>query len=203
MRLIFLGPPGSGKGTQAELLADKLDIPHISTGDIFRDNIKKETDLGKKAKEYIDKGQLVPDHVTNYMVKGRLEKLDGYILDGYPRTIPQAKFLDCIQDIDKVVEFELSDKEVIKRISGRRTCKKCGAMYHIVWNPPKKKGVCDECGSALIQRSDDKPETIKKRLEVYKKQTAPLIDYYSDKLIKIDASPSIEKIHAVVMRRLC
>ncbi|MBN2422990.1 adenylate kinase [Candidatus Woesearchaeota archaeon] len=199
MKLIFLGPPGAGKGTQAEKLSKELAIPHISTGDIFRENIKNQTELGVKAKSFIDQGLLVPDEVTNNMVKNRLNKEDcsnGYILDGYPRTVNQADFLSVIQDIDKVINFTLSDEQIIKRISGRRTCKKCGAIFHIMWKKPKKQGICDNCGSQLVQRSDEMPETVKKRLDVYNQQTSPLINYYKKKdlLVNVDASPSIDEI---------
>ncbi|MBU0758423.1 MAG: adenylate kinase [Nanoarchaeota archaeon] len=205
MNLIFLGPPGAGKGTQAKMLSEQMGIPHISTGDIFRTNIKGETELGLKAKEYIDKGLLVPDDVTNNMVKNRLSESDsGYILDGYPRTINQADFLSDIEVIDKVVNFTLSEEEVIKRISGRRTCRKCGSIFHIMWKAPKEEGVCDDCGAELIQRSDELPETVKNRLVVYNRETAPLIEYYQDKglIADIDASPKIEEIFVVLKSTL-
>jgi adenylate kinase len=207
MKLIFLGPPGSGKGTQAKILSDKLKIPHISTGDIFRENIKNLTDLGKKASEFMNKGLLVPDEVTNAMVEKRLKENDckkGFILDGYPRTLPQADFLGLIQKIDKVVNFELDDAEIIKRISGRRTCKNCGTAFHIVFIKPKKQNVCDKCGSELAQRDDEKPDVVKKRLEVYKKQTEPLIEYYRKKKILADVSayPSIEEVSKDVEKKL-
>ncbi len=203
MKLIFLGPPGSGKGTQAKILSEKIGIPQISTGDIFRTNIKNKTELGIKAQEYNDKGILVPDEITNNMVKERLEKEDcskGYILDGYPRTINQAEFLDNIQVIGKVINFELSEEEVVKRISGRRTCLNCGAMYHIMFKKPQKENVCDKCSNEIIQREDDKPEAVIKRLEEYHKKTEPLINYYTVKklIINVDASPSIEEVSVVV-----
>jgi adenylate kinase len=196
MKLVFLGPPGAGKGTQAKLLAAKLNVPHISTGDIFRENIRKQTELGKKAAEYSNKGFLVPDDITNEMVKERLKKEQGYILDGYPRTINQAEFLDSIQKIDKVINFELEDNEIIKRISGRRTCRSCGSVYHVEFSKPKVEGVCDKCDSEIVQREDEKPDVVKKRLDVYKSQTEPLIDYYNKKgiLVDIDAYPTIEEI---------
>lgn len=207
MKLIFLGPPGAGKGTQAELLAQRLNIPHISTGDIFRENIKNDTGLGKKAAEYSSKGLLVPDEVTNAMVKKRLEKKDcssGYILDGYPRTINQAKFLSTIQVIDNVINFVLSDNEIIKRITGRRTCVNCGAIYHLIYKKPQKDEICDMCSSVLVQREDEKPKVVKKRLEVYKNQTEPLVNYYSAKkiLINIDASQSIEEVSSKVQKNI-
>jgi len=199
MKLVFLGPPGAGKGTQAKIVSERQKIPHISTGDIFRENMKKQTELGKKAAEYSNKGLLVPDDLTNKMVENRLNGNDckrGFILDGYPRTIPQAEFLDSIMKIDKVINFELSDEEVVKRISGRRTCSKCGTAYHLLYMKPKKSGNCDKCNSPLVQREDEKPEVVKKRLEVYKKQTSPLIDYYKKKklLVNISAFSTIEEI---------
>ena len=207
MKFVFLGPPGAGKGTQAKILAKKLNIPAISTGDIFRDNIKDQSELGKKAVEYTSKGLLVPDHVTNAMAEQRLMKLDcanGFILDGYPRTINQAKFLDEIETIDKVINFVLTDDEVIRRISGRRTCKNCAAIYHIDFLKPKKKAVCDKCLTKLTQREDDKPKAVKKRLQVYKKQTEPLIEYYTKKgiLVNIDSSPTIKEISKKVEKTL-
>lgn len=207
MKFVFLGPPGAGKGTQAKILSKKINIPAISTGDIFRDNIKDQTELGKNAVEYTSKGLLVPDHVTNGMVEQRLMKMDcanGFILDGYPRTINQAKFLDEIETIDKVINFVLTDEEVIRRISGRRTCNDCNAIYHIDFLKSKKKGVCDKCNIKLIQREDDKPMAVKKRLQVYKKQTEPLIEYYTKKgiLVNVDSSPTIKEISHKVEKTL-
>ena len=207
MKLVFLGPPGAGKGTQAKIVSERHKIPHISTGDIFRENMKKQTELGKKAAEYSNKGLLVPDEVTNGMVEKRLKESDcknGFILDGYPRTIPQAEFLDSIMKIDKVINFELSDEEVVKRISGRRTCSKCGTAYHLLYMKPKKNSICDKCNSPLVQREDEKPEVVKKRLEVYKKQTSPLIDYYKKKklLVDVDAYPSIGEVTEKIMQLL-
>jgi adenylate kinase len=204
MKLIFLGPPGTGKGTQAKILSARLGIPHISTGDIFRMNIKEGTDLGKKASEFMNKGLLVPDSVTNSMVENRLKEKDckkGFILDGYPRTIPQAEFLGRIAGIDHVINFSLDDKEIIKRISGRRTCKNCGTPYHIEYMKPKKDGICDKCSIPLVQRDDEKPESVKKRLEVYTKQTEPLIGYYREKglLADVDAFPAIEAVTEKVL----
>lgn len=199
MKLIFLGAPGAGKGTIAKMVMEKYNIPQISTGDIFRDNIKSETELGKKAKEYIDKGELVPDEITVGMVKERLSKDDcknGYILDGFPRTIPQAEALEKIDKIDKVIDFQARDDVIIQRLSGRRTCRKCGAIFHIVNIPPKVEGICDKCGGELVQRSDETEEVIKNRLEVYRKQTEPLIDYYKKNgmLAGVDANTSPEPI---------
>ncbi len=189
MRLILLGAPGAGKGTQAVNLSEKLKIPHISTGDIFRYNIKNSTPLGKMAKEYIDKGALVPDEVTIGIVKDRLAQEDcaaGFILDGFPRTIPQAESLDAVLDemgvsLDYAVDIFVPDTEIIKRLSGRRVCPACGMSYHIHFGPPQKDGICDVCQTSLIQREDDREETVLNRLETYHKQTEPLIGYYRDK----------------------
>ncbi len=199
MKLIFLGAPGAGKGTIAKMVMKKYNTPQISTGDIFRENVKNETELGKKAKEYLDKGELVPDEITVGMVKERLSKDDcknGYILDGFPRTIPQAEALEKIDKIDKVIDFQARDDVIIQRLSGRRTCRKCGAIFHIVNIPPKVEGVCDKCGGELIQRSDETEEVIKNRLEVYRKQTEPLINYYKKEgmLVGVDANTSPEPI---------
>jgi len=183
---ILLGPPGSGKGTQAKRLIEKYDIPQISTGDLLREAVKNGTELGKEAKQFMDAGKLVPDEVVIGMVKERLQKDDaqkGFILDGFPRTVPQAEELDKVLEgmgkkIDKVINIEVPDEEVVERLSGRRTCKDCGAMYHVKFSPPKEEGKCDKCGGELYQRDDDNPETIKSRLQVYHEQTAPLKDYY-------------------------
>jgi adenylate kinase len=190
MRLIILGAPGAGKGTQAAMLSEKLKIPHISTGDIFRNNIKGGTELGKKAKEYIDKGQLVPDAVTIDIVKDRLEQQDctnGFILDGFPRTIPQAEYLDEVLkdhlklELDFALNILVPDSDIIKRMSGRRVCPNCGASYHLVYKPTKEKGSCDLCKTPVVQRDDDKEETVLQRLQIYHKQTEPLISYYKNK----------------------
>ncbi|MBU1131113.1 adenylate kinase [Patescibacteria group bacterium] len=199
MNIIIFGPQGSGKGTQAEVLAKKFNIPHISTGDIFRDNIKNQTELGNKAKEYIDKGQLVPDDLTIKLIKDRLSQPDsksGFILDGYPRTIPQAEALDRVVDIDKVLEVWISDEESITRLAGRRSCPQCGAVYHLKFNPPRQDEKCDKCNKTLIIREDDTEEVIKKRLEQYHRQTEPLIEYYQnqDKHLKIDGMPPIPEV---------
>lgn len=204
MKLVLLGAPGAGKGTQAVLLAEKLNIPHISTGDIFRSNIRNGTALGKKAKEYIDKGALVPDEVTIDIVKDRIEKpdcKDGFILDGFPRTIPQAECLDEILEgmgmaLDYVVNISIPDQDIIRRLSGRRVCPGCGATYHITGNPPVKAGVCDRCGNAVIHREDDKEETVMNRLETYHRQTEPLIEYYKNhgKLISVDGRKKMEDV---------
>jgi adenylate kinase len=189
MRLILLGAPGSGKGTQASVLSEKLNIPHISTGDIFRSNIKSGTELGKKAKEFIDKGALVPDELTIDIIKDRLKQDDcknGFILDGFPRTIPQADFLEDALSamgikLDAALNIDVDDKEIIKRLSGRRVCPNCGASYHLLFKPTKSDGICDSCKSGVIQRDDDKEETVINRLKTYHNQTEPLIEYYNKK----------------------
>ena len=187
MKIIMLGAPGAGKGTQAERISKKYGIPHISTGDIFRANIKAGTELGIKAKAYIDKGLLVPDDVTVDLVMDRISQEDcknGYILDGFPRTIPQAEALDAAlaklgEKMDYAIDVDVPDENIVSRMSGRRACTGCGATYHIVYNPSKKGDCCEVCGEKLILRDDDKPETVQKRLNVYHEQTQPLIDYYT------------------------
>ena len=191
MKIVMLGAPGAGKGTQAKMIAEKYMIPHISTGDIFRANIKNGTELGKQAKEYMDKGQLVPDELTVKILLDRVAQEDcknGYVLDGFPRTIPQAEVLDKAltelgDHIDYAIDVNVPDENIIKRMSGRRACLTCGATYHIEHVPPKKEGICDACGNELVLRDDDKPETVKNRLDVYHEQTQPLIDYYTEKNI--------------------
>ena len=180
MNLIFLGPPGAGKGTIAAIVKDAYKIPHISTGDLFRANIKNETELGKQVKEILASGNLVPDEITIKMVENRLSESDandGYILDGFPRTIAQADALASMSDVDYVVNFVIERETILKRLSGRRVCKSTGRTYHILYNPPKVEGIDDETGEPLIQRDDDKEEAILNRLDVYAKSTAPLIDY--------------------------
>jgi len=189
MRLILIGAPGAGKGTQAARLSDKLNIPHISTGDIFRNNIKNETELGKEAKRYIDKGMLVPDELTINIVKQRLLDDDcknGFVLDGFPRTIPQAEYLEKAleeleTDIDYVVNIDVSDKEIIERVSGRRVCPNCGATFHTVYKQTEEANVCDVCKTGVIQRDDDKEVTVISRLKTYHEQTEPLVDFYKKK----------------------
>ena len=189
MKIIMLGAPGAGKGTQADMIAKKYNVPHISTGDIFRANIKNGTELGRKAKDYMDKGLLVPDSLVVDLVIDRIHEddaKDGYVLDGFPRTIPQAEALDKAlteagESIDYAINVDVPDENIVRRMSGRRACLKCGATYHIVYNAPKTEGVCDSCGSELVQREDDKPETVLNRLSVYHKETQPLIDYYTEK----------------------
>ena len=189
MKIIMLGAPGAGKGTQAKMIAEKYGIPHISTGDIFRYNIKNGTELGKEAKKYMDQCLLVPDELTVKILLDRVAKDDcknGYVLDGFPRTIPQAEVLEEAltklgDRIDYAINVEVPDENIVKRMGGRRACVNCGATYHIEHVPPKKEGICDNCGSELILRDDDKPETVKNRLSVYHKQTQPLIDFYNGK----------------------
>ena len=199
MKLVFLGPPGAGKGTLAAKAVELLQIPHISTGAIFRTAIANKTPLGLKVKEIIDAGRLVDDETTIALVRERLAEPDaqkGYILDGFPRTIAQAEALEGFSKIDRVVNFDIPDAAVIERLSGRRVCKNCGANYHILFSKPKKDGICDLCGGELYTRDDDKPEAIQKRLEVYRAQTAPLIDYYRKKglLVDVDARPAVDQV---------
>ncbi|MBQ9550243.1 MAG: adenylate kinase [Lachnospiraceae bacterium] len=187
MKIIMLGAPGAGKGTQAKRIAEKYGIPHISTGDIFRANIKNGTELGKEAKKYMDEGQLVPDELTVRILLDRVADQDcknGYVLDGFPRTIPQAEVLTkelekLGEKVDFAIDVDVPDENIINRMSGRRACLKCGATYHLKYLKPAKDGICDKCGSELVLRDDDKPETVKKRLGVYHEQTQPLIDYYT------------------------
>lgn len=204
MNIVLLGPPGAGKGTQAKQIEEKYSIPHISTGDIFRKNIKEKTPLGVTAKEYIDKGYLVPDDITIAIVEDRLKQDDcfkGFLLDGFPRTIEQADALDKVLKMqDKKVEFviniQVPEEELIKRLTGRRVCTACGASYHMIFNPPKEDGICDLCEGKLIQRPDDSIETVTNRLGVYRKQTEPLINYYKNKqiLYNINGEQDIQKV---------
>lgn len=208
MKIVMLGAPGAGKGTQAKMIAEKYGIPHISTGDIFRANIKNGTELGMEAKKYMDQGLLVPDELTVRILLDRVAKQDckeGYVLDGFPRTIPQAKVLDEAlarlgDQIDYAIDVEVPDENIIRRMSGRRSCCGCGATYHIEHIPPKEEGICDACGGALVLRDDDKPETVKSRLDVYHKQTQPLIDFYSQKdiLRTVDGTMDMKDVFAAV-----
>lgn len=212
LRTILLGPPGAGKGTQAVKIVEKYGIPHISTGDIFRENIKKGTELGKKAQEYMNKGELVPDDLVIAIATARLLEDDcknGFLLDGFPRTVYQAEKLDEFLEahnskIDKVVDISVGKEELMIRLTGRRVCKKCGASYHIVNIPPKKEGVCDICGGPLIQRDDDNAETAANRIEVYEEQTRPLADYYkkAGNLVLIDGTTGLENVFADIVRAL-
>ncbi len=212
MKIIMLGAPGAGKGTQAKMIADKYQIPHISTGDIFRANIKNGTELGKKAKTFMDQGLLVPDELVVDLVVDRVQQDDcngGYVLDGFPRTIPQAEALDIALEklgtgIDFAINVEVPDENIINRMSGRRACVACGATYHIVHIPTKVEGICDRCGAELILRDDDKPETVKKRLDVYHEQTQPLIDYYtkSGSLVEVDGTKDMSEVFASIVEIL-
>ncbi len=212
MKIVMLGAPGAGKGTQAKMIAAKYEVPHISTGDIFRANIKNGTELGKKAKEYMDQGLLVPDELTVDLVIDRLSQEDcgkGYILDGFPRTIPQAQALDAAlskrgEKMDYAIDVDVPDENIVNRMSGRRACTGCGATYHIVHNPSKKGDVCEVCGETLILRDDDKPETVQKRLTVYHEQTQPLIDYYTQQgiLKTVDGTQDMNDVFADVTKIL-
>lgn len=212
MKIIMLGAPGAGKGTQAKQIADKYGVPHISTGDIFRANIKNGTELGKKAKEYMDQGLLVPDELTVKLLLDRVANPDcanGYVLDGFPRTIPQAEVLDAAltelgDKIDYAVNVDVPDENIVKRMSGRRACLACGATYHIEHIPPKTEGICDKCGQKLVLREDDKPETVMKRLNVYHEQTQPLIDFYSNKgiLKSVDGTVDMMDVFAAIVEIL-
>lgn len=211
MKIIMLGAPGAGKGTQAKMIADKYGVPHISTGDIFRANIKNGTELGMEAKKYMDQGLLVPDELTVRILLDRVAQDDcknGYVLDGFPRTIPQAEVLDSEltklgDHIDYAINVDVPDENIVKRMSGRRACLTCGATYHIEHVPPKKEGICDVCGSELVLRDDDKPETVKNRLNVYHEQTQPLIDFYTEKgvLKTVDGTVPMEEVFAAITLR--
>ena len=204
MKIIMLGAPGAGKGTQAKRIAAKYQIPHISTGDIFRANIKGGTELGMKAKTFMDKGMLVPDEITIGMLMDRIKEADcanGYVLDGFPRTIPQAESLTKAlaamgEAVDYAINVDVPDENIINRMSGRRACLGCGATYHVAFNPPKQEGICNTCGQNLVLRDDDKPETVKKRLDVYHDQTQPLIDYYkaAGVLAEVDGTQNMEDV---------
>ena len=212
MKIVMLGAPGAGKGTQAKMISEKYNVPHISTGDIFRANIKENTPLGQKAKEYMDKGLLVPDELVVDLVVDRLAQDDaknGYVLDGFPRTIPQAEALTEALDkigekLDYAIDVEVPDDNIINRMSGRRACVACGGTYHIKFNPTKKEGICDACGGELILRDGDKPETVKQRLTVYHDQTQPLIDYYTKEgiLKEVDGTLDLQAVFAEIVKIL-
>ena len=209
MKIIMLGAPGAGKGTQAKKIAEKYGIPHISTGDIFRANIKNQTELGMKAKAYMDQGALVPDELTLELIMDRFTNDDcknGYVLDGFPRTIPQAealtKALSDKQDaVDYAINVDVPDEAIVTRMSGRRACLACGGTYHIKFNPTKVEGICDACGGELVLRNDDKPETVQKRLDVYHEQTQPLIDYYQTQNIlkEVDGTLPLEEVFQAII----
>ncbi|MFN4319175.1 MAG: adenylate kinase [Aquificaceae bacterium] len=209
MIVVFLGPPGSGKGTQAKRLSQEMGMLHISTGDLLREAVKRGTPIGKRAKEYMDRGELVPDEVVISLIEEVMPKDGGFILDGFPRTVPQAVALEEMlkkygRDINKVVLFEISEEAVVDRLSGRLTCSVCGAVYHIRYNPPKEEGICDLCGGKLIQREDDREEVVRKRFKVYKEQTQPLIEFYQKrhKLISLDATKDVEEVHSRLLEVL-
>ena len=209
MKIIMLGAPGAGKGTQAKQIADKYSIPHVSTGDIFRANIKNGTELGKKAKQYMDQGALVPDELTCDLVMDRIQQDDcknGFVLDGFPRTIPQAEALDAAlekinEKMDYAIDVDVPDENIVNRMSGRRACLNCGATYHLISIPPKVEGICDRCGSEIVLREDDKPETVQKRLKVYHEQTQPLIDYYKNQgiLKSVDGTQPMDEVFKAIV----
>lgn len=212
MKIIMLGAPGAGKGTQAKKIAAKYGVPHISTGDIFRANIKEGTELGRKAKTYMDQGLLVPDELVVDLVADRLtwdDCTNGYVLDGFPRTIPQAESLDAVlakkgEKMEYAIDVDVPDENIVKRMGGRRACVGCGATYHVVYNPTKTEGICDACGEKLILRDDDKPETVQKRLDVYHQQTQPLIDYYNKAgiLKTVDGTVDMEEVFKAIVQIL-
>ncbi len=209
MKIVMLGAPGAGKGTQAKMISEKYDIPHISTGDIFRANIKEGTELGKKAKAYMDEGKLVPDELTCDLVVDRIAQDDaknGYVLDGFPRTIPQAEALTNAlnargEKLDYAIDVEVPDENIVNRMSGRRACVNCGGTYHIKYNPTKVEGVCDACGGQLTLRDDDKPEVVADRLKVYHEQTQPLIDYYNKEgiLKEVDGTVDLKDVFDAIV----
>lgn len=212
MRLIIFGPPGAGKGTQAKLLSEKLGVPHVATGDMLREAVEAGTELGRLAKQYMDRGELVPDDVVVMIVEERLSRPDcrkGFILDGFPRTIRQAEALDSFlkrtgAKIDAVINLEVGEEEVVRRISFRRTCKSCGAVYHLVFSPPRQDGLCDKCGGPLYQREDDREETVRSRLKVYRQQTEPLLKFYKEKglLVNVNGERRIEQVFNDILRSI-
>lgn len=212
MRAILLGPPGAGKGTQAETIVNEFKVPHVSTGDMFRKNIKEETELGKRVKAYLDKGMLVPDELTIEIVKDRILQSDcsnGFLLDGFPRTIDQADALDKVlsengQKLDYVINIQVDPKLLVERAVGRRICKDCGQTYHLSFNKPKQEGICDKCGGELYQRKDDTEETVANRINVYQEQTQPLIEYYTKKgiILDINGEQPIEKVGSDIISSL-
>lgn len=209
MKIIMLGAPGAGKGTQAKMISEKYGIPHVSTGDIFRANIKNGTELGMEAKKYMDQGLLVPDELTVKILLDRVAQADcadGYVLDGFPRTIPQAEVLDKAlaelgSSIDYAINVDVPDENIVRRMSGRRACLSCGATYHIEHVPPKREGICDKCGKELVLRDDDKPETVQNRLKVYHDQTQPLIDFYTKKgvLRAVDGTVDMKDVFEAIV----
>ncbi|MBO5184666.1 MAG: adenylate kinase [Clostridia bacterium] len=208
MKLILLGAPGAGKGTQAEIISERLSVPTISTGNIIRAALKAQTEMGIKAKEFIDKGLLVPDDVVIGIVRDRLKEDDcknGFILDGFPRTVPQAQALDDMGiEIDKVIDIQVPDEKIVQRLSGRRVCSGCGASYHLLYKKPEKDGVCNSCGAQLVQRTDDREETVLERLKVYHEQTEPLVDYYrkKNKLVVVEGQEEVSDTTALTLKAL-
>ncbi len=200
-KIILLGPPGAGKGTQAKRIVEKTGLLHLSTGDILRDEVARGTELGKQAKAYMDRGDLVPDELIIGMIRGRIENADGFILDGFPRTVAQAEALEQITPVDVVIDIELERDEVIRRLSSRRVCRNCGRIYNLISNPPKVDGKCDACGGELYQRDDDRPEVIENRYDVYTSSTAPLIEFYRSRglLVEVDGKADPDAIFARIM----
>ncbi len=200
-KIILLGPPGAGKGTQAKRLVEKTGLLHLSTGDILRDEVARGTELGKQAKEYMDRGDLVPDDLIIGMIRGRIASANGFILDGFPRTVAQAEALEKITPVDIVINIDLSREEVVRRLSSRRVCRNCGKIYNLISNPPKVEGKCDACGGELYQRDDDQPEVIQNRYDVYMKSTAPLIEFYRTRgiLAQVDGKATPEEIFTRIM----
>ena len=208
MKLILLGAPGAGKGTQAEIISERLSVPTISTGNIIRAALKAQTEMGIKAKEFIDKGLLVPDDVVIGIVRDRLKEDDcknGFILDGFPRTVPQAQALDDMGiEIDKVIDIQVPDEKIVQRLSGRRVCSGCGASYHLLYKKPEKDGVCNSCGAQLVQRTDDREETVLERLKIYHEQTEPLVEYYrkKNKLVVVEGQEEVSDTTALTLKAL-
>ncbi len=205
MRILMIGPQASGKGTQAELVSEELDTPHISTGDMFRENIRSLTELGKLALSYTRKGDLVPDDVTNQIVAERIARPDcsgGFVLDGYPRNLPQARFLDSITKLDYAVEIRICDEEAVKRITGRRTCKKCGAVYSIFMEGMDLNNVCKKCGGQLVIRDDDREDAVRKRLAIYHTETEPVLGHYKNILVSINGEQPVQKVFADIMKKI-
>ncbi len=204
-KVVLLGAPGAGKGTQAELLAEKFGVPHISTGDLLREEVRQGTELGRQAKGYMDRGELVPDELMIAMIKGCLGSggrgRDGFILDGFPRTVAQAEALAEIVKLDRVIDLRLPEEEVVRRLSARRVCPRCGKVYNLVLSPPKREGLCDECGSPLVQREDDRPEVIRRRYRVYMEESAPVAEFYRRRglLREVDGARPVEEVHRAVL----
>jgi adenylate kinase len=205
LKIVLLGPPGSGKGTQAKRLSKDFNLAHISTGDLLREAVNDRTELGKKAKGYMDSGRLVPDDLVIALVKETIERMDtGFVLDGFPRTVEQARKLEAISSIDVVINLQVEEELLVERLTMRRSCKECGAVYHLKFNPPKQEGVCDQCGGPLYQRSDDTESTVRERLRVYNQNTLPLVEYYQrkDNLVSIDGGMEIGEVYFAIVKAL-